>query len=110
MSRDCIHSDLVPADLLDRVARCFAPDLVILVGSRARGETGPDSDHDLLVVVPDMTPPERRRLLAGQARAGWSGAVEIVPCTRSGFERQRDVVGTLAEIAAHEGVVVHVRR
>ena len=26
------------------------------------------------------------------------------------FERQREVVGTLAEMAAHEGIVIHARR
>jgi predicted nucleotidyltransferase len=103
--------ELVPPELLDRVVRFFDPELVILFGSRARGDAGADSDYDLLVVVPDHTPPERRRLRAGyEARAGWSGAVDIIPCTQSGFERQREVVGTLAEIAAHEGIVVHARR
>ena len=45
--------DLVPAELLDRVVRYFAPEAVILFGSHARGEAGPDSDYDLLVILPD---------------------------------------------------------
>ncbi len=44
---------LVPADLLDRVVAYFHPCRVILFGSRARGEAGPDSDFDLLVIVDD---------------------------------------------------------
>jgi predicted nucleotidyltransferase len=105
-----VRPELVPPELLERVVRFFDPELVILFGSRARGEAGADSDYDLLVVVSDRTPVEKRRLRAGyEARAGWSGAVDIIPCTRSGFERQRAVVGTLAEIAVHDGIVVHVR-
>lgn len=111
MTEVAVRPELVPPELLERVVRFFDPELVILFGSRARGDEGADSDYDLLVVVPDETPLEKRRLRAGyEARAGWSGAVDIIPCTKSGFERQREVVGTLAEIAAHEGIVVHARR
>src|SRR3972149_805452 len=39
-------------DLADRIAREFDPDKIILFGSYARGTPGPDSDVDLLVVVP----------------------------------------------------------
>ncbi len=110
MTGTVVRPELVPPELLERVVRFFDPELVILFGSRARAEAGADSDYDLLVVVSDRTPAEKRRLRAGyEARAGWSGSVDIIPCTRSSFERQREVVGTLAEIAAHEGVVVHAR-
>ncbi len=33
------------------VAREFAPERIILFGSRARGDAGPDSDADILVVM-----------------------------------------------------------
>ena len=33
---------------------------IYLFGSRARGDDGPDSDYDLLVVVPDGVAPEAR--------------------------------------------------
>lgn len=39
-------------DLAERIAREFHPDRIILFGSHARGMAGPDSDVDLLVVVP----------------------------------------------------------
>src|SRR3990172_715807 len=39
-------------DLADRIAREFDPDKIILFGSYARGTPRPDSDVDLLVVVP----------------------------------------------------------
>ena len=101
---------LVPPALLDRVVRHFDPDLVILFGSRARGDAHPDSDWDLLVVVPDDTPPERRTLAAACAAvAGWGGAADVIPCRRSAFERRRRVIGALPQIAAGEGVVVHAR-
>jgi predicted nucleotidyltransferase len=38
--------------LADRIARDFDPEKIILFGSYARGTAGPDSDVDLLVVLP----------------------------------------------------------
>jgi predicted nucleotidyltransferase len=37
--------------LADNIARQFCPEKIILFGSYARGEAGPDSDVDLLVVM-----------------------------------------------------------
>ncbi len=35
----------------DEIARQFRPERIILFGSHARGDAGPDSDVDLLVVI-----------------------------------------------------------
>jgi predicted nucleotidyltransferase len=56
---------LVPPELLDPVVAYFKPRRVILFGSRARGDHGPDSDIDRLVVVDDDTPAEKVTLKAG---------------------------------------------
>ncbi len=50
---------LVPPELLNRVVEYFHRRRVVLFGSRARGESGPDSDVDLLAIVDDDTPAER---------------------------------------------------
>jgi predicted nucleotidyltransferase len=46
----------IPMPVIRRLAReiadLFHPDRIILFGSHARGEAGPDSDVDLLVVMP----------------------------------------------------------
>jgi len=55
----------VPAELLDRVVAYFHPRRVILFGSQARGEAGPDSDFDLLVILDDDAPADRLTLRAG---------------------------------------------
>lgn len=39
-------------ELVDNIARQFSPEKIILFGSHARGEADPDSDVDLLVVIP----------------------------------------------------------
>lgn len=40
-------------DIVDRIVAFAHPIRIILFGSAARGEMGPDSDLDLLVVMPD---------------------------------------------------------
>ena len=82
-----------------------------MFGSHARGTAGPDRDADLLVILDDNAPVELRRSSAGlEARRGWRRGADIVPRTRAGFERRRRVVGTLADMAAHDGRSVDVRR
>ena len=39
-------------DFVDKVVQEFAPQRVILFGSHARGDATPDSDVDLLVIMP----------------------------------------------------------
>ena len=43
----------------------YRPEHILLFGSIARGEAGPDSDYDLMVVVPDDAPPEQQSSRAG---------------------------------------------
>jgi hypothetical protein len=38
--------------MVERIVRQFKPDKIILFGSHARGDAGPDSDVDLLIVMP----------------------------------------------------------
>jgi uncharacterized protein len=100
----------VPDELLDPVVTYFAPQPIILFGSAARGEAGPDSDIDLLVVVDDDTPPEKLTLAAGYAaRRTYRRAADVIPIRRSTFERKRRVTGSLAAAAAVDGVVVYER-
>jgi predicted nucleotidyltransferase len=41
------------ADLVTRITSGLRPSRIILFGSAARGDMGPDSDLDVLVVMPD---------------------------------------------------------
>jgi hypothetical protein len=102
---------LVPPELLDPVVAYFKPRRVILFGSLARGDAGPDSDIDLMVVVDDETPPERLTLRAGYAaRRSYHHAADVFPIRESTFERKRHLLGTLAAEAAIDGVVVYERQ
>ena len=72
--------------LLDAVITDHQPLAVFLFGSRAEGRDEPDSDYDLLVVLPDDTSDDA--LDVGRAQA--TGArvhvpADIIPTTRSLF-------------------------
>jgi len=51
------YADILRAKLGDRVKQ------VILFGSHARGEAGPGSDYDVLVIVDERTPHSRELVL-----------------------------------------------
>jgi HEPN domain-containing protein len=98
----------VPAELLDPVVAYFRPQRVILFGSTARGEAGPDSDIDLLVVVDDDAPAEKLTLKAGfEAHRFYTKAADVFPMSAAAFERNRTIIGTLAAEAAADGIVVY---
>jgi HEPN domain-containing protein/predicted nucleotidyltransferase len=99
---------LVPRELLDPVVAYFKPQRVILFGSKARGEAGRDSDIDLLVVVDDDTPPEKLTSRARyEARKSYRRQADVFPIRAEAFERNRNVVGTLAAEADIDGIVVY---
>ncbi len=56
-----LGEDAVLAEVVRRLVEAYRPERIYLLGSKARGDAGPDSDYDLLVVVPDDAAPERRR-------------------------------------------------
>jgi predicted nucleotidyltransferase len=96
--------------LLDSVVAYFSPLRVILFGSAARGDAGPDSDIDLLVVVDDDTPPDKVTVRAGrEARHSYRQPADVIPVRDSTYRRFSLIVGTLPYAARTEGVVVYER-
>jgi predicted nucleotidyltransferase len=101
---------VLPDELLKPLVSALAPKRVILFGSRARGETHPDSDWDLLVILDDDAPPERLGWRARhEARKGFHRAVDIVACRESAFRVRSRIAGTLQFAADSEGIVVYER-
>jgi len=108
--RPVTSSALVPPELLDPVAAYFKPRRVILFGSAARGEAGPDSDIDLLIIVDEDTPPENLTLKAGyESRQSHDTPTDIFPCREQTYRRGCQIAGTLPYAARTEGIVVYQR-
>jgi uncharacterized protein len=105
-----MRTDLVPKELLDSVVACFNPQRVVLFGSLARGEARPDSDIDIIVVLDDDISPEK---LSGKAvaasRAGYHGAVDIIPCRVSKLHERARAIGSFAHLILRDGIPVYER-
>jgi predicted nucleotidyltransferase len=96
------------AEAVRWLVTAYEPERIYLFGSVARGDAGPDSDYDLLVVVPDDTTPERRRSrLAYEALHGTGTAADILVCTRSYFEDRRSLKASLPGTILREGRLLH---
>ncbi len=90
-----------------RLASAYEPDAIYLFGSRARGDAREWSDWDLLLVVPDEAPRERKMAeIAYSTLWGLNFPAEIHIYRRSKFERQKHLFGSLPAEVASEGIVL----
>jgi len=102
--------DLTPAwPLLDRVLREWNPERIQLFGSRARGEADPESDWDILVVVPDAFGAPADPLVPWRLRRDTGVRADVIVYSSREFEAERDVPNTLAYEAASAGVALYER-
>ncbi len=95
---------------LKRIVRRFDPDQIILFGSAARGNAGPDSDVDLLVVMRAEGSRREKAVEIGVALNDIPVAKDIIVTTPEDFEWRKKVVGTIERPAACEGRLVYARR
>jgi len=109
--RTLAGDDPALAEAVRRLVEVYQPERIYLFGSVARGDAGPDSDYDLLVVVPDEAPPARRRSrLAYEALRGTGTAADVLVCTHSYFEDRRTLKASLPGTVLREGRLIHVGR
>src|ERR1039457_1268808 len=107
--RALAESPVVLDDLVRRIAERFSPDKIILFGSRARGDEGPDSDIDLLVLFSEVADPNRRAAELYASLVDFPSPMDIVVSTSSRFERYGNVVNTVYWPASREGKVLYER-
>ena len=101
---------MVPAwPLLNRMLREWAPEQIQLFGSRARGDANPDSDWDILVVVPEASFVAADPLVPWRLRRDSGVRADIIVYSSREFEAERDVPNTLAYEAASAGVALYER-
>jgi hypothetical protein len=101
------HDELL-AEIVRRLIDAYDPLRVYLFGSRARGDFGPDSDYDIMLVVPDSSSPERRRgRLAYRVLWGLPSAGDILVWTESEFARSSHLRSSLPGTILREGRLLH---
>ncbi len=95
--------------MVRRIVRQFRPERVILFGSHARGEAGPDSDVDLLVVMPFKGLKHHKQVEIRVALHDIRIPKDIIITTPEDFAWRKDVVGTIEYPAVREGKVLYAR-
>jgi predicted nucleotidyltransferase len=92
--------------IVQRIVEVADPEKIILFGSAARGEMGPNSDVDLLVVKSGV---HRRRLTQAiyMNLFGVGRAVDVVVVTPEDIEQYKDSFALVIEPALREGKVIY---
>lgn len=98
-------------EAIERIVAGFDPLRILLFGSLARGESGPNSDVDLLVVMPDGSFSDKHQITVEILRAlkDMPFPKDIVVTTPEEIERRGDLVGTVLRPALREGKILYER-
>ena len=98
-------------ELLDEIAarirEAVHPARIILFGSRARGESGPQSDFDILIVAPSSLPRWKRTMPIYRLLAGVGVPKDIVWWTPEEVEEWRGVRSHFINTVLREGRVLY---
>jgi predicted nucleotidyltransferase len=95
--------------MVKRIVEQFDPDKIILFGSHARGNATPDSDVDLLVVMPIRGSKRETRIAIGVSLSDFGVPLDIVLSTPEELEERRRIPGTIERPAISEGRILYER-
>jgi predicted nucleotidyltransferase len=108
MTESLLDQDPVLAEIVRRLVAAYQPERIYLFGSKARGDAGPDSDYDLLLVAPDDAPAERRdSKLAYEVLWGVRASVDAVVCRSRWFHARTHLKASLPGTVLREGRLLH---
>ena len=95
-------------EIVRRLTEALAPERIYLFGSRARGDAGPDSDYDLLVVVREYVGDRRAMSVEGfSALTGLGISKDVVLMSRHEFDWQRTAKASLPATIEREGRLLY---
>lgn len=107
-------STVLSPDFLDlvvrRIVEAVQPRRIILFGSAARGELGPNSDLDLLVVVPDGVHRRKTAQTLYRSLPAIGIGKDIVVVTESDVRHYRNNPSLVLYPALREGKELYVAR
>ncbi len=96
-------------EAIQRIVHQFDPLRIILFGSWARGDARPDSDIDLLVVLPQVENKRRAAVEVLRALNGLPLSKDVVVTTPEEIATRGNIIGDVLRPALREGKVVYER-
>lgn len=93
--------------LISRVRSVSSPSRIILFGSTAREQDGPDSDVDLLILTSEDRPLRSIRAEIRRALLGIECSVDLVLMRPERYEETRTTIGGVAWPASVEGRTIY---
>jgi len=96
-------------EAIERIRRQFDPLRIILFGSWARGQARPDSDLDLLVVLPHVENKRRAAVEILRALNGLPVSKDVVVTTPEEIAARGNTIGHVLRPALREGKVLYER-
>ena len=102
-------ADPVLVAITQTVVERFAPERVVLFGSRARGDHRADSDYDLLVVKDTALERGKRDRPISDALRDAGQYVDVIVYTPAEFDRSRHDEGAMAYASETEGLLLYDR-
>ena len=95
--------------MVELIVAQFQPEKIILFGSHARGDGTPDSDVDLLIVMPVEGSKRAKQLEIRAAVHDVRVPKDILVSRPEEFQWRKDIVGTIERPAVREGKVLYAR-
>jgi uncharacterized protein len=92
---------------IERMVAAVRPLRILAFGSRARGDAAPESDLDLLVVLPKGSPEAGVSSAIQDALQGLLLCIDVIVIEEARFERLRGALNTLYREADREGVELY---
>jgi predicted nucleotidyltransferase len=103
------YLDVLP-EITRRILAASNPEKIVLFGSYARGDFGPDSDLDLLVILDGVDSPRAESVRLRRSLRGLLVPVDILVATPEQVERHRNTIGLIYCSALAEGEIIYERR
>ena len=94
-------------ELVQRIVEAVHPLRIIIFGSAARGEAGPNSDIDVLVVMPEGVHRRQIAQFLYNQISGLGVPFDILVATPSDLEKHKENIGLIYRTVLREGREVY---
>jgi predicted nucleotidyltransferase len=107
MTKDTVSTLLT--EIIRRILAVSSPEQIILFGSYARGDFGPDSDVDLLVIEAGVESLRRESMQLRRSLRGLLVPIDVIVATPQQIKHYRHSIGLIYGTALNEGRVLYDR-